>query len=286
MKIDNSKHGPSVEAVIKSTRRITDENTVEVRELELHVADPSFRYVEGQSVAVVVPGPHEFGNPYHIRRYTIANPREQRTYEGVDFTLLVRRCSYVDEYSGERYPDVASNFLCDAKVGDSITILGPYPSPFKITADETCNLLMIGTGTGIAPFRAFIKHIYDQRGGWKGDVRLFYGAETGLDLLYLNDVDDDLTNYLNRETFEVIQAVAVRPMTSADKALERGLADNAADVWAMISQPNTHVFLGGLDKVATAMDAAMADTAGSAEQWEKTKQRLVDDERWSELLYT
>ncbi len=284
MSVDTAELGPFAEGVIKKTRRITREDTVEVREIQLHIADPALRYVEGQSIGVAVPGPHEFGNKFHVRRYTIAGLQD-RNYEGVDLELVVRRCDYVDDYSGEKYPGIASNFLCDAKPGAKINVLGPYPNPFKIPTDDTANLLMIGTGTGIAPFRAFIKHIYDERGGWKGDVRLFYGAETGLDLYYMNDVDDDLTNYLTKETFEVIKAVAGRPMMSAEQGLEHGLDENAAAVWEMLRKPNTHVFLSGLQRVATAFDKVMAKTAGSERSWEDLKQQLRDQERWSELLY-
>ena len=40
---------------------------------------------------------------------------------GVHLDILVRRCFYLDEVSGERYAGVASNYLCDAKPGDQIT---------------------------------------------------------------------------------------------------------------------------------------------------------------------
>ena len=33
--------------------------------------------------------------------------------------IAVRRCSYVDDYSGERYPGVASNYLCDRRPGEA-----------------------------------------------------------------------------------------------------------------------------------------------------------------------
>ena len=40
--------------------------------------------------------------------------------------ICVRRCSYLDPYSGERYPGVASNWLCDREAGD--TDAGTRPS--------------------------------------------------------------------------------------------------------------------------------------------------------------
>jgi ferredoxin--NADP+ reductase len=181
---------------------------------------------------------------------------------------------------------VASNFLCDAKPGDPVTISGPYRSPFEIPADDSCNLLMIGVGTGIAPFRAIIQHIYDQRGGWHGQVRLFYGAATGLDLYYLNDENDDLTNYFDQKTFRAIEAVAGRPLMGADEALARGLEENAAAVWELMQDPKTYVFVAGLTNIADSMDAAMSRIAGSEETWQETKRELKEVHRWSELLYS
>ena len=32
-------------------------------------------YIEGQSIGVLVPGPHDFGEAYHFRLYSIASPR-------------------------------------------------------------------------------------------------------------------------------------------------------------------------------------------------------------------
>ena len=37
-------------------------------------------------------------------------------------------------------------------------------------------------------------HVHSLRGGWDGQVRLFYGGRTGLDLAYANDEETDLAN--------------------------------------------------------------------------------------------
>jgi ferredoxin--NADP+ reductase len=277
--------GPTTEAIIEETRRITPETSDEVRHLVIRVLDPAFQFVEGQSIGVVVPGPHPFGNPYHLRRYSIANARNLPDQEEVVIDLLVRRCFYLDEVSGERYPGIASNYLCDARPGQTITISGPYLSPFKIPRDNTANLLMIGTGTGIAPFRAFAQSIYERRGGWKGQVRLYYGGRTGLDLMYANDEESDLTNYYDDKTFKAFKAMGSRPMMTSSQALEQGLKANAADACNLIAEPNTYVFVSGLGKIAMVLDKVMAEQAGSMEAWRARKQELIDAGRWSELIY-
>lgn len=277
--------GPTTEAVLEESKRITPDTTAEVRHLALRVLDPAFQFVEGQSIGVVVPGPHPFGNPYHLRRYSIANARSLPEETGIRLDLLVRRCFYIDEVSGERYPGIASNFLCDARPGARITISGPYLSPFKIPLDSTANLLMIGTGTGIAPFRAFAQLIYERRGGWQGQVRLYYGGRTGLDLMYANDEQSDLGNYYDEKTFKAFKALAQRPLMSSSQALEQGLKANVAEAWGLIQEPNTYVFVSGLGKIAVVLDKVMAEQAGSLEDWQALKMRLIDQRRWSELIY-
>ncbi|NCA69714.1 MAG: oxidoreductase [Sphingobacteriia bacterium] len=278
--------GPMTQALIKESRRVTPPGSEEVRHIRLQMLDPAFQFVEGQSIGVLVPGPHPFGNPYHLRRYSIANARSIPLGNGVDIDLLVRRCFYIDEVSGERFPGIASNYLCDAKPGDQLTITGPYLSPFKMPLDNRANLLMIGTGTGIAPFRAFAQLIYERRGDWNGQVRLFYGGRSGLDLMYANDESSDLANYYDEKTFKAFRALGTRPLMSSSQALERGITEHADEAIALIKDPNTYVFLSGLEKIASVFDKIMAERIGGCEAWTQLKQRLIDEGRWSELIYS
>ncbi|MBU0500280.1 MAG: oxidoreductase [Gammaproteobacteria bacterium] len=277
--------GSTCTTVVKSSSRLTPETTDEVRHIVLHIDEPSFRYLEGQCIGVLVPGPHEFGNEYHHRHYSIANSRASGDSEGVDIDILVRRCFYIDEFSGEEYRGIASNYLCDAKPGDRISITGPYRSPFKMPGDETSNLLMIGTGTGIAPFRAFMQHIYDQLGGWKGQVRLFYGARNGMDLLYMNDENRDLSHYYDEQTFKAFKAVGGGYFGTPTDGLENALANNVQEALDLIRKDNTYVYLAGQEKVAEALNKVMSEAVGSEKVWQDLKQGMIKDGRWTELLY-
>ncbi len=272
-------------AILKSSDRITPENTDEVRRLVLQIDDPAFRYAAGQSIGVLVPGPHEFGNESHHRRYSIANPTQSGNVESLELELLVRRCFYLDEVSGERYPGVASNYLCDAKPGDRLQITGPYRSPFKIPQDERSNLLMIGTGTGVAPFRAFVQQIYDKHQGWKGDVRLFYGDKGGMNLLYLNDKQADLAQYYDDTSFKAFDALIDRPLANEADKLEETLRAHIDECMRLLRDDNTYVFLAGQEKAAEAFDKAMSDAFGGEEAWQQTKRDLLSRDRWAELLY-
>jgi len=278
--------GPVSEAVITESVRITPPERDEVRRIKLRIDDPAFRFSVGQSIGVVVPGPHPLGNEFHMRRYSIASGHLDRSSEAIELELLVRRCFYVDEINGERYPGIASHYLCDAEAGKRITITGPYRSPFKIPADDSSNLLMIGTGTGVAPFRSFVQEIYREKGAWKGQVRLYYGARNGMDLLYGNDADGDLTNYYDEASFKAFGAIINRPLASDSDTLKAALQDHAGDVWQSMQDPRTYVYLAGLGKVTKTFDQIMEKVAGGSGAWAETKEQLRAQGRWSELVYS
>ncbi len=59
-------------SVVSSTRITPDDSETELRHIDLAVDDIEFRYEVGQSIGVLVPGPHEFGQKKYLRLYSIA----------------------------------------------------------------------------------------------------------------------------------------------------------------------------------------------------------------------
>ncbi len=274
------------QASLLASHRITAEQSPdEVRELVLEISHKDFHFAIGQNVGVLVPGPHAFGHEVHFRLYTIADIPTASATGLPQIKLCVKRCHYLDGYSGEQYRGIASNYLCDLKPGQTLTITGPYGQPFEIPDDETADLLMIGMGTGIAPFRGFIKHIYHNLGGWQGKVRLFYGAHTGLEMLYMNDQRDDFANYYDQDTFKAFQAISPRPHWDEPSALGQTLDEHQQEVWQMINKADTHVYIAGHESMLDQLDQAFSRMAGSTQKWARKKAELAAGQRWVELVY-
>jgi len=274
------------EGIVKTTQRITPEKSEEeVRDIILEVDKRNFTFKVGQSIGIIIPGPHELGHKEHFRLYSISDISESENGKNPQISICVKRCSYIDDFSGERYDGIASNYLCDRKVGDKIILTGPYGLPFELPKENTSNLLMIGLGTGIAPFRAFIKHIYNTLGGWKGKVRLFYGARSGLEMLYQNDQKNDLANYYDNSTFKAFEAVSPRPHMDDPIALDESLEKRSKEVWKMILDPQTHVYIAGIENIREMLDKAFITMAGSKEMWERRKAELIAGKRWNEVIY-
>ena len=271
-------------ATVKKTKRLSPENTEEVRELLLEIDRPDFDFELGQSIGVLLEGDPSFGEHYHHRLYSIADiPGKKGKKPQVK--ILVKRCDYIDDVSGERYPGMASNFLCDRKVGDTITVTGPFGLPFTVPEDKSADLLLIGLGTGIAPFRALVKHIYKNVKGWKGKVRLFYGARSGLELLYMNDKNDDLTNFYDEETFEAFQALSPRPHWADPIALDFALEQRSEEILSMLEKSKTRIYVAGYQKIESLLEKAFTKMMGSEDEWKRRKAELVAGGRWVELIY-
>ena len=272
------------QATVKKTKRLTPADTEEIREILLEVKQPEFECQADKSFGVLVKVSGEFGNSFHHRLYSVADLPDKEKGKTL-ITLLVKRCSYVDDFSGELYPGVGSNYLCDRKPGDPITITGPFDLPFIVPEDKNSNLILIGMGTGIAPFRAFVKNIYNNVKDWKGKIRLFYGARSGLELLYLNDKDGDLTNYYDEATFEAFHALSPRPHWADPIALDEAIEGRAAEIVNMLSQANTYIYVAGYGKIKDMLDKAFSNIMGSKEKWETRKAELIAGKKWAEIIY-
>lgn len=274
----------SFEATVLKTERLTPADTEEVREIQLEVQHPDFRCEVDQSFGVLINLKDDFGPRQHHRLYSVADVPTQSNGKQ-QLTMLVKRCSYIDDFSGELHHGVASNYLCDRRAGDTITITGPHHLPFEVPGDASANIIMIGMGTGIAPFRSFVKHIYHYGPEWKGKIRLFYGARSGLELLYLNDKDGDLTNYYDRDTFEAFAAISPRPAFDDPIDLDKAIEARAAEIVEMLGYTNTYVYVAGYAKVNQLLNQAFAKILGSREKWAIRKAELVAGNKWAEILY-
>jgi ferredoxin--NADP+ reductase len=272
----------SYSAVLIESRRITPpESREEVRHLVFRTDDLSFDPALGNLVRVMAPG--QFGNRHHLRLYSIMDL--ERRGNATEFAICVRRCSYIDDYNGEKYQGIASSYLCDMRPDDVLQFAGPVGYPFMIPEDKTADILMLAMGTGIAPFRTLIRQIYEKIGGWKGRVRLFYGAKSPLEMLYMNDENSDLANYFDQPTFKAFQEVSPRPALDVPVALDQALEQNAAEVWEMVQRPGTRVFVAGTEDLLAVVEQTMIKLAGSGRNWLSVENALKSSGRWSEVLY-
>ena len=268
--------------LIGSSRITPPDSSEDVRHMIFETDDAGFDARVGQCIRVMAPG--QFGNIHHTRLYSLAHI-DHTDAQCTEFSLLVRRCTYLDDFSGERYDGVASNYLCDLPMGSVMTFSGPVGHPFSIPANRRAPLLMVGMGTGIAPFRGLVSRIYDARGGWEGKVRLFYGARSGLEMLYMNTENADLANYFDQATFKAFQALSPRPHFDEPPAMGAALDQHASEIKEMLQDPQTHIFIAGPQAMLGQVENSFERIVGNTEDWPTLYKHLLDSGRWNQVLY-
>lgn len=89
---------------------------------------------------------------------------------------------------------VASTYLADlVKTGDTIGVYANQNNNFRLPTDPEIPVIMIGPGTGVAPFRAFTEHRAAL--GHKGKSWLFFGDQRfTYDFLYQVEWQEHLAN--------------------------------------------------------------------------------------------
>ena len=95
---------------------------------------------------------------------------------------------------------VCSNYLCDAKPGMEVKLTGPSGKVMLIPEkDPNVDLIMVATGTGIAPYRSFIRRLFVEKTpfgeAYKGLAWLFLGVANTDALLYDDEWQKVLKEY-------------------------------------------------------------------------------------------
>ena len=109
----------------------------------------------------------------------IASPRNGERPGYNNLSLTIKRV--LEDHQGKPVRGVASNYMCDLKVGDKVQVIGPFGTSFLMPNHPKSHIVMICTGTGSAPMRAMTEWRRRLRAAGKfegGKLMLFFGART------------------------------------------------------------------------------------------------------------
>lgn len=90
------------------------------------------------------------------------------------------------------YRGVASGYLADRKSGEDIMMFVRTPeSRFQLPEDPQTPIIMVGPGTGVAPFRGFLqaRAMMKQEGKSLGEAHLYFGCRNEADYIYREELE-------------------------------------------------------------------------------------------------
>lgn len=128
-------------------------------------------------------------------------------------------------YSGKgEYRGIASNYLCALKPGESVVVFIRKPeSGFELPQDPETPIIMVGPGTGVAPFRGFLqaREALQKKGVKLGEAHLYFGCRRP---------DED---FLYKDELETYQQSGIVVLHTAFSRLKK---DEKVYVWHKIAE--------------------------------------------------
>jgi len=278
---------------VKSVKRIVGpEATGETCDIVIdHGGD--MPYWEGQSFGVIPPGVKANGKPQSVRLYSIASSRYGDDMTGNTGTLCVRRATY---WCPELKADdpakkgVCSNFLCDAKPGDDMKMTGPSGKVMLLPeSNPETDIIMVATGTGIAPYRSFIRRMFTEEtpygADFKGLAWLFLGVANSDALLY----DDEWQTVLkeNPDNFRLDYALSREATNSkGGKMYIQDKVEEYADEIFERLEKGAHMYFCGLKGMMPGIQEMLASVCASKDiDYEEFIKGLKKNGQWHVEVY-
>src|SRR6185312_10597417 len=185
---------------------------------------------------------------------------------------------------GTQRGGVCSTYLADRAHSAPVSVFLQRSPHFRPPKDAMAPMIMVGPGTGIAPFRGFLQ---ERRAlGHTGRNWLFFGEQRRTENFYYRDDFEDMVRdgFLNRMDLAFSRDQAERVY------VQHKMLDYGADVWRWLDEGAHFYVCGDASRMARDVDAALTEiikTHGgmSDEGAHHYKRELVAEKRYVRDVY-
>jgi ferredoxin--NADP+ reductase len=288
---------PVTATVLGRAKLIRDDAPGDIEHVILRLPQ-GFHYVEGQSLSVIPPGVDpKTGKAHKPRLYSIASTRYGDLLDGSTVSLCVRRAEYTDPATGLVDPSkagVCSSFLCNAQPGTEVKVAGPVGKTMLLPEDPSQDIIMVATGTGIAPFRAFLHRLFMEntiaRHQFTGHAWLILGVPTTGGLLYADEFAAMQQNsHVNgaKPQLEVTYAISreMKNRLGGKLYVQDVLAENADLLFAKLENGASIYFCGLKGMMPGILDALEKVATQRGLNWSDTMSKYKANNQWHVEVY-
>lgn len=280
---------PFVGKCLSNDELVREGGSGTVRHLTFDLSGGDLRYLEGQSIGIIPPGTDDKGKPHKLRLYSIASTRHGDRGDDKTVSLCVRKLEYQHPETGEKVEGVCSSYLCGLEPGADVAITGPVGKEMLLPDDPEATVVMMATGTGIAPFRAFLWRMFKEKHEdyqFKGLAWLFFGIPYTANILYKEELEQLQAEF--PENFRLTYAISREQQNSqgGKMYIQHRIQENADELWQLVQKPNTHTYICGLKGMEGGIDEGMSNAAGKfGVDWSEYQKQLKKAHLWHVETY-
>lgn len=280
---------PFVGKCIENTELVREGGIGTCRHLIFDISGGDLRYLEGQSIGIIPPGEDDKGKPHKLRLYSIASTRHGDHLDDKSISLCVRKLEYKHPETGELVEGVCSSFLCGLEEGADVSITGPVGKEMLLPDDPEANIIMMATGTGIAPFRTYLWRMFKEQNEdykFKGLAWLIFGVATTPNILYKEELEKLQAEF--PDNFRLTYAISREQKNSegGKMYIQHRVAEHADELWELVQKENTHTYICGLRGMEGGIDEALTGAAGKhGVEWSSYQKQMKKAHRWHVETY-
>ena len=280
---------PLIGKCIENRELVKEGGVGRVRHLTFDVSNSDMRYLEGQSIGIIPPGKDDKGKPHKLRLYSIASTRHGDKGDDNTVSLCVRELVYQHPETNETIYGVCSSYLCNLDEGADVTITGPVGKEMLLPEDPNANIIMMATGTGIAPYRAYLSRMFQEKHEdykFNGFAWLIFGVPYTENILYKEDLEKMQAEY--PDNFRLTYAISREQKTDDGKKMyiQNRVAQQVSEIWKLLQDEKTHAYICGLKGMEDGIDEALsAEAQKHGEDWSQFQKSLKKAGRWHVETY-
>jgi ferredoxin--NADP+ reductase len=286
-------NAPFVAKVISNEPLVREDGIGICQHVKFDLAGSDLRYLEGQSIGVIPPGTDKNGKPEKLRLYSIASTRHGDDLNDTTVSLCVRQLEYKHPETGETVYGVCSTHICNLQPGDEVKVTGPTGKEMLLPEDEDTTIIMLATGTGIAPFRAFLWRMFkdgerslNSEYQFKGLAWLVFGVPKTPNILYKEELEEMQTKY--PDNFRLTYAISREQQNpeGGRMYIQHRVAEHAEEMWEKMQSPKTHTYMCGLKGMEDGIDEALSAVAAkNGVDWKEFQRAMKKEGRWHVETY-
>src|SRR5881296_1112198 len=189
------------------------------------------------------------------------------------------------ESHGRPRKGVCSSFLAERADDVPVPVFPSVAKHFHLPEDSDIPIIMVGPGTGVAPFRAYLQE--RKATGATGKNWLFFGSQhQRCDFAY----GDEFKAFMKEGILTGLDCAWSRDQTQKIYVQHR-MTENAAEIWKWIDADRAHFFVcGDARRMAKDVDATLRKIVQehggkSVEQANEYVEKLKSDKRYKRDVY-